>query len=468
MGHDKPRIAPPTPAKSLAKDFLRTCEELEIDLFPWQAISARYSYAIGADGRWLFPEFAEVVSRQNGKTRPLVPHIVHRLRMARRVMHTAQNRDLPREVFSEVADILGSRPGELAIKGGRIVMPRFANGQEEIRMKNGGVYRIVAPTRSGARGPSNDDLIIDEVRELDDFDFIAAAKPTLMASKNPQTIYKSNAGEEDSVVLNGLRQRAATDPSLAYLEWSANPDRRADDVIGWTEANPSIGHLPGLLGNLERDYRSHSLQGTMAIFETENLCRWVSTTREPLVDPFTWSQCEVELGTPVRPFMGISMDPNGQRASAAIAWPQADGTVALRLLFDVTGHPIDTDALGKDLRDTARSLGVFMVGFDPLTDAMLAKFLPRSEPISGQKWANASARFVAAVESRKLQWQDCPGVTDDLTWTARKPHDESGSFQAVRAQDDHPITASLAAVRAVWLASAPRPVSSTTASAMGF
>jgi hypothetical protein len=50
-------------------------------------------------------------------------------------------------------------------------------------------------------------------------------------------------------------------------------------------------------------------------------------------------------------------------------------------------------------------------------------------------------------------------VTDDLTWTSRKQDHETGSYQAVRAQDDRSITASLAAIRAVWLASGPRPVS---------
>jgi hypothetical protein len=40
-------------------------------------------------------------------------------------------------------------------------------------------------------------------------------------------------------------------------------------------------------------------------------------------------------------------------------------------------------------------------------------------------------------------------------WTARKDHDESGSFQAVRANDDRPIPAALAAIRAVSAAFGP-------------
>jgi hypothetical protein len=460
VGHEKPRLSPPIPARSLVAEFIETAEELGIELFPWQKASGRYSYALGPDDRWLYPEVCEVVSRQNGKTEKLVPHIVKRLRMGRRIMHTAQNRELPREVFARVADIMGAQPSELAIKGGRIVMPRFANGQEEIRMRNGGSYRIVAPTRSGARGPSNDDVMIDEVRELDSFDFIAAAKPTLAASPNPQMHYLSNMGDESSVVLNALRLRAQTDRSLAYLEWSAAPERPADDIQGWIEGNPSVGHIPHLLDYLEREYETNKLQGTLAIFETEHLCRAVVTMRETLVDQFAWARSRYdELEGPRRSAMAFSMSPDGRRASCAVAWLRDDLTVGLRLLYDVTGNPIDTALLGKDLALTASRLGIRSPGFDPLTDKELAKYFKKPIPIAGQLFANASAQFVNLVNSNHIRWADADAVTDDLTWTSRKQDAETGSYQAVRASDDRSITASLAAIRAVWLASGPKPAS---------
>jgi len=95
------------------------------------------------------------------------------------------------------------------------------------------------------------------------------------------------------------------------------------------------------------------------------------------------------------------------------------------------------------------------VAYDPMTDAELAKYFVKPRPVTGREWANASARFASAVGSMKLRWTDAADITDDLTWTTRKAHDESGSFAAVRADDDRPITAALAAIRAVWLASGP-------------
>ena len=149
-----------------------------------------------------------VVARQNGKTALLRALICMKLLQGRRVMHTAQNRELPREVFTEVADAFVEHWRADLKK-----LPRLANGQERIELRNGGLYRIVAPTRGGARGPANDDVIVDELREFDSFDFIAAARPTLTASRDPQMLYLSNAGDETSVVLNAIRKRAGADLS---------------------------------------------------------------------------------------------------------------------------------------------------------------------------------------------------------------------------------------------------------------
>lgn len=456
IGRDRPRLAPPVPARSLVTEFVATADALGIDLFPWQRTAARYLTALGQGERWLYRHVAVVVARQNGKTRLLVPLIVSRLRMGHRIMHTAQDRNLPREVFSEVADIMAASPAELAVKNGRITMPRFANGQEEIRMKNGGIYSIVAPTRSGARGPSRDLVIIDELREMDDHDFIAAANPTLQASQSPQMLYLSNAGDDSSAVLNAIKASAGSDPTLAYLEWSAGEDRSADDRDGWAEANPSIGHLPGLLTNLELDYNTHKARGTLSIFETENLCRWVASMRERLVDDFDWMRCKADdLGKPIRPSIGVAVAPEGTRASVALAW-QVGRQVAVKIVANVTAETVDLEPLGQQVRELAGRHAA-KVAFDSLTDQELAKYAPkgRAVPITGHKFAAASANFALAVASNAVLWADADSVTDDLTWTARKPDGTEGSYHAVRAKDDRPITAALAAIRAVALASGP-------------
>jgi phage terminase large subunit-like protein len=456
-GRERPRIAPPVPARSDLAAFRQTATGLGITLMPWQISAARYLEALASGSRHLYREVAIVVARQNGKTELLVPLIVKRLREGRRIMHTAQDRSLPREVFYRVADIMWEHDRKLfPMRNDRQTKPRYANGQEEIRLRNGGVYSIVAPTRGGARGPTRDLVIIDELREMDSWDFIAAAKPTLTLSPDPQMLYLSNAGEDISIVLNAIRKRRDEDPALAYLEWSAAPDRPADDPIAWAEANPALGHEPESMGSITEtltdDYRTAKLEGTLGIFETEHLCRWVATTRELLVAVDAWTLCAGEAETPRLPMMAVSMDPDRKRASAAIAWAGEDAT-HLQLLFDVTGDPIDTDALGQDLRTTASKLGVRRVGYDPITDRELVKYFKKAESISGGMFANATSQFANVVSAKTLRWHEADPITDDLTWTARKLVDrDTGAFEAVRAQDDRPITAALAAIRAVYLA----------------
>lgn len=449
IGEAGPRIKPPIPARTKLSAYKETAEGLGVTLFPWQETVGRYLYAVGPKDAWQFPEVAALVARQNGKTELIVPHIVHRLAMGRRILHAAQTRELPRLTFHRIAPTI-----EEMFPGAKI---RRATGQETIEIPNGGLYRISAATSGGPRGMSMDDVIIDELREIDE-DFMQAVVPTIAASINPQTLYLSNAGEEHSTVLNGVRARAGEDPSLAYLEWSASPERKADDIEGWREANPAIGHLPGLLPTLERLYRSHKLAGTMPAFETEHLCRWVATLRERLVDDFSWTQCRRQVGAMVRPSLAVSMDPGGKRASIALAWRDGDG-VALQLLEDINAATIDTDAVGRRIVELVRKHNARAVGFDPLTDGELVKYVkkPKPSPVTGQPYANASAQFANIVRAERLSHEDAGAVTDDLTWTSRKPDGDFGSFHAVRASDDRPITAALAAIRAVWLASGPTP-----------
>lgn len=457
LGHAHPRIAPPVPARHRGKEFADLAAKLGTELYPWQQTAARYLTAVGTEDRWLYPEVALVVGRQNGKTEMLVPLIVARMLDGQRVMHTAQNAKLPREVHDRIATIFLDDYPEL-IPSKRAIS--YALGDEKIKLTNGAYYRIVPPTKSGARGPSVDLLLIDELREMEDFDFIAASEPTTSARPNPQIIYLSNAGTEDSIVLNSLKARADADPNLAYLEWSAAPERADDDREGWLEANPAIGHNPAKLRSLEREYLAYKLANQMAVFETEHLCRWVSSMKTMLVKPDDWKAQDFDpleraQGGPV---MAVKMDISGQRCSAVIAWLNDDKRVSLEVVADVVGSPIDVNLLGPELLKIASVNRVVMTGYDPYTDADLARHFRRAKAINGRDYANASEGFVRRANAHQFRVSDQLGIlAADLVWTIRKSS-TNGSYIAVRANNEHTNTAAEAAVRAAWLASAPIPI----------
>ena len=436
-----PRVGPVLSATTRFPEAYRAAGALGLVLRPWQEHALKVSMAVEGQ-TFKYREVAIIAARQNGKSKILLPRIHWALQNGRRIVHTAQNAKLPRQVFMQLVNYYRH-------KGAYI---RLANGQEEISLPNGGTYMIIAPQR-GARGLSADDLIVDELREMEDFDFIAAAEPILTESTDPQVIYLSNAGTEKSVVLNDLRDRV--DPNLAYMEWSAAPWRAADDRDGWLEANPSIGYGNNDLEKLQALHDKYQKAGELAIFETEHLCRWVKSMRPRLVlDAYVQaSRGEVEW-PPTRPVFGISVDPNGQRASCAMAWLQADGRIGVTLVGDINGDPVDLSRFGTELQDKASEFVVDQVAYDSWTDQHLARYFMGAKPVIAAEFANASERFVRVMETGGLviQWAD--KLIEELPHASRR--DVSQSAWVADRAGERPITTVLAAARAVWLASNPR------------
>lgn len=445
----RPRLAPPRPRRTLLRRWTKAARILGFEPMPHQLEVARYANALQASGRWAYSEIAWVMSRQNGKSSYLVPGICERLTAGSRILHTAQNRALPREVFVQVAQAMEVHYGPI-LDGN----PRTANGQEMIRTLSGGVYRIVAPTSSGARGTANDLLIVDELRQLPDWDFVGAARATMAASANPQVWYLSNAGDEESRVLNAVRERAGVDPQLAYLEWSAAPERPTEDRAGWAEANPALGRTISW-EFLESAYVTAKLEGNLSIFETEHLCRWVRAMGKRIVPDIAWERGRAELEAPRRPALGVAV--SGSRASAVLAWMQSDQTVGLTIAAEVTGSPLDLDAFAAALKAYASKSRVTAVGFDPSTDRDLMRALERGKALNVQELEAASLRFAAMTEAGRIRWSSAEPVSMDLPYLTRQ-ESTGGRWRAVARSRERPATAALAAIRAVYMATEPRSV----------
>lgn len=219
------------------------------ELMPWQVLAADRAMQIKPDGKWLHQTVAAVVARQNGKTTLAARRILAGLYLFgdHGIIHLAQDRALPREVFAEVATLISDTTDlnrHLAKRGGL----RFTNGQETIRLRDGSNYRILAPNEGAVRGYQRIGLVLfDEVRTQMSLAVWSAVQYTQRAHPNPTRWAISNAGNPDSVLLNGLRDRGrtaaeqpASDPAMCWLEWSADPDCALDDPSYWPDANPAL------------------------------------------------------------------------------------------------------------------------------------------------------------------------------------------------------------------------------------
>jgi phage terminase large subunit-like protein len=421
-------------------------------LLPWQA----YALDVGLEhdnGRWAFADVAVAVARQNGKTGGVLePRIlVGLLLWGEAILHSAQNRDLPRESFLAIAEVLESRfPGRLASR------PRRANGQETIRMRNGGSYRIIAPRPDAPRGHHADLIVLDEVREYRDTSFVSAILPTQNTSPNPQVWWASNAGDPDSVVLNQLRARGLEgDPSLAWMEWSADPALPDDSPEAWQQANPSLGSL------IDEERIAH-LHATLTpeAFQTEVLCRWVdiSGTRAvpaPLWDAARSGTMEGPAG-PTRPVLSIDIDPDRNAVAMVAAWQMSDGRIGTDLVLYRTGN---LDGLEALVEREMSELGPSLIGYDPWTTQALADHITTSgwttQAVTGRAWVSACQTLIDLLTTDRLRHPGREALDAQLAHAARRETRE-GRWWITRGAE--PIPAVTATARAVYLASRPRPV----------
>jgi hypothetical protein len=101
---------------------------------------------------------------------------------------------------------------------------------------------------------------------------------------------------------------------------------------------------------------------------------------------------------------------------------------------------------------------VGFAGFDPYTDADLARHLRRAKPLTGRDYANASEKFVRLVVGRQLRVHDDDGIlASDLGATIRRSA-SGGAYIAIKASPETTNTAAEAAIRAAWMASGPTPI----------
>ena len=258
--------------------------------------------SVDADARWMYREVAVIAARQNGKSKILMPRIKWALEAGRRIIHTAQNGKLPRQVFLQLAGHYQGDP-EAYI--------RRANGQEEIRLPNGGSYMIIAPQR-GARGLAADDLVIDELREMEDFEFIAAAEPTLAEIGQPAghlPVQRRHRAEPRPQRPEAARRHRPA-PGLPRME--CRPRQGASTIrAGLGAGQPHPGPRPAdHRAAAARCTRSTRAAGELGIFETEHLCRWVRSLAPSLVSGITWHQAAGEVSwPPARPVHGHQRRP---------------------------------------------------------------------------------------------------------------------------------------------------------------
>jgi len=457
-GSDEPRLeSPVSTVESCGDELIALAEAFGQPLLPWQQNIARRAHA-GSPGAFEHRVVGVTVARQNGKSHLLAMRILAGLILwdEKLIVATAQSREVALETFRAVVGMLEQHPKFSQ----QIASVSRSYGREELRLRNGCRYRLVAPTAGGARGFSANLAIIDELREHHSYDAYAAISYTTTVPKG-QLWFASNAGDQSSVVLNDMRRQAlaqAEPSTIYYAEWSADPKLDVDDPVGWAQANPSLGHLIDadvLEGRLRTDPRP--------VFETEALCRWVDVLDSPW-PPDAWADCadlELELVKDAPTFLAVDVSIDRRHAALVAVQVLDDDRLGAHLLDTWTADgAIDEMAIAGVIAPIARDLRARSVAFDRYTAAGIASRLASvGIPVgdcSGAQFAQACDELLSSMVHGRLVHGAQDALTDHVLACVKKPVGDGG-WRIVRRQSAGPIAGAVALVMATHYALQPLP-----------
>lgn len=352
-----------TPETSLGFEVITFAKTvLGIELFPWQKWLLVHALELNEDGTYRFSKLIVLVARQNGKTTLLVVlslwwMYVDSLRFKDRlhpkdflVLGTAQDLDTAQEAWDRANMYTDPNPenenGSKALQG-RTLKPVTANGRTSMRAKNGARYRIKAATRGGGRGKSSARILMDELREQQNFDAWSSVTKTKNAIFNSQLWGLSNAGDGKSVVLRHVRDQLLqaldlwdelgvsenpeaysdweehADPTMALFEWSAPDGCDLDDPAGVAQANPSLGY--SITWNTVMSDRKTDPE---AVYRTEVLCQWVTAMVLSYIDVEDWDK-QADPASEIAPnsemVLGVDTSADRSMTYVSVAGHRADG-----------------------------------------------------------------------------------------------------------------------------------------------
>lgn len=311
------KLTPKTSAGYSAISFAETI--LRITLRPWQKHFLIHALELNEGGSLRFRTILLLVSRQNGKS--VVANVLALWKIfidgAQTILSTAQDLSTAEAMWNEGLAFIDGSP-ELAAEKLKV---SHTNGNKNIYLTGRRKWKVAAANRSAGRGLSVDLLLMDELREQLDEQAWAALTNTTIAQLNSLVVAMTNAGDDRSILLNGLRKSAIdsiddAETTLYIAEWSASDGCDVDDRREWQQANPSMGY-----GALTEDVLA-GLRRTQsdAKFRTENLCQHVSIEASGPWDEGVWDanadpQSSIASGSPLL----LSVDVSHNRAMAYLS-----------------------------------------------------------------------------------------------------------------------------------------------------
>jgi hypothetical protein len=466
VGKETPRLFTP-PLRPLTRKtsdgfaVIDFAEMIGEPLLPWQKWTVIHALEKLPDGSYRFRVILILVGRQNGKSTLKRTVSLWRMYMnpRSRILGVAQDCSLARDQWNMCQETIHDCP-DLEAEWGKV---RNVNGDEYFWAGEGDRYTaksryvIKAANRKAGRGGSNDEVNIDELREQQDWKAWAALSKTTQARANGQIWAMSNAGDDQSVVLNQLLDtaRAGRDPSLFFAEYSGPDNCELDDRAAIAQANPGLGHtvsFAAIMSSLSTD--------PPGIYRTEVLCQRVDQL-DGAVDLLAWKACADPAGTmdALKDRIGACFDvaPDGLHATLAVAGKRDDGRVRVEIVKAWKDIETCRAELGPELdKIKPRAIAWYPTG-PGAGFASILKGRDGEMPLTGMEVATCCQQLADMALAREIV-QPADPLLDAHIGGARKLPSGDGWRFTRRGEAGH-VDAAYAAAGAVQAAlTMPEPV----------
>lgn len=334
LGKTSPRLWTP-PLRTLNR---RTSDGYRLDEFssqigypfdPWQRWLGIHLLEQDQDDNLRFRTATAIAGRQCGKSQfsALLALYFLYVKGARLVLSAAQDLGRARDHMRLCLEIIESSPW-LDYKN---VQTHGASGDEWFQVPGGGKFKITAANRRAARGASADLVLIDELREVYEWDAYAALGATTLARDDALIFATSNAGDSRSKVLAHRREaaQAGKDPALGLFEWSASPGASIHDWAQIRQAMPGLGFSVS-----RRNIEALIADQPLALSQNEILGLWVDLLNQA-IDAQAWEECRDQHGSlaGLKDRLSVCVDasPDAGHVTLAIAAPLPNGGVRVEI-----------------------------------------------------------------------------------------------------------------------------------------
>jgi hypothetical protein len=463
-GVQTPRIhSKLTDLPSKGQDMIDLATELGINLMEWQRYVCIHGHKVREDGRWAHSELGLIMARQQGKSTLMMLRILTGMFVWGEGLQLASAHRLTTslETFRQIVGLIETNPRlEKEVK-----KIRWQHGAEEIELFGNRRF-VVKAANNAARGLSKPETIhLDELREYKDEDAWSSMRYSMMAAKNPQVWIYSSAGDQHSVILNKLRERAlasaTTNDPIGWFEWSAEPDAPIllpSGEINWSafaQANPSLGIT------IHPDNLKAVINDPPDIVRTEVLAQWVDTINSA-IDAQKWGLCQTDpipLDPEAPTWLGLDLSPD-RKFGALVATQKLPGERFNLVLLHTwsNDYSLNDLAVANDIAPYVRRYNTQTVAYSKRTaQAVASRLVPAGIPITdmdGAIYAESCDRWLGAINSHRLQHGGQEELTQQTLSAAKLPFGD-GSWVIGRRASRVAVCAAVASALATYFATQP-------------